>query len=211
MKLTAQTFSGVSTCSPNLFRVAGCFAMAKLSLLAQSDILAAFTAAGLPSARDVERLSEIFLVMRNRIRARPQVNDLGVQRLAIQKCVAPLVQWLEGEPDVIDLAVQQKVDLLWNIYSATVSRTVLADQFSLVVTNEDAWNAVMAELFLEGGRLPSPASRCWFWEHYHAWLMVIGLMGLGLDQLVASGRWRFYILVLNTLCIGNWWYMLVFL
>ena len=121
--------------------------MAKLSSLALSDVLAAFTIAGLPSARDVEGLSEVLLLVRNRIRASPQVDDLGAQRLAIQKCVAPLVQWLEGEPDVIDLDVQRKTDLLWNLYSATVSRTVLADQFNLVVTNEETWNDVMTELF----------------------------------------------------------------
>ena len=176
--------------------------MAKLSSLALSDVLAAFTIAGLPSARDVEGLSEVLLLVRNRIRASPQVDDLGAQRLAIQKCVAPLVQWLEGEPDVIDLDVQQKTDLLWNLYSATVSRTVLADQFNLVVTNEETWDDVMTELFLGGGRPPSPASRCWFLEHYYAWLMVIGVLGLGLDQLVASGRWRFYILVFSSLCFG---------
>ena len=103
--------------------------MTQLSALAQSEVVTAFEAFGLSSARDLAGLSEVLLLVRNRVRASDSPEDLSGQRQAASRCVHPLAQWLEGEPDVSQLSPQQKVDLLWNLYSAAVSRTVLADKF----------------------------------------------------------------------------------
>eukprot|EP00438_Fugacium_kawagutii_P002149 Skav219890 [mRNA] locus=scaffold841:95156:102725:+ [translate_table: standard] len=90
--------------------------MARLSALAVSDAVAAFQAAGLGDTRDFDALTEVLLTVRNRVRASPASEELASQRTAIQRCVQPLVQWLEAEADVSALDVLRKTELLWNLY-----------------------------------------------------------------------------------------------
>eukprot|EP00438_Fugacium_kawagutii_P010988 Skav206619 [mRNA] locus=scaffold1562:262408:264393:+ [translate_table: standard] len=192
--------------------------MAKLSALAISDAVAAFAAAGLADTRDFDALTETLLLIRNRIRASPTADDLMGQRLGIQRCVQPLVQWLDSEPDIVILDVQQKVDLLWNLYLATVSRTALADAFPLVCGNEETWNDAMTELFMAGPPMePVSSQPGHFRLGLSTWMLGLGLLGFGVDHYMASGRWRFYIVVVSTLLVGLsfflryhgyywWWY-----
>ena len=94
--------------------------MTQLSALAQSEILAALDASGVGGARDIAGLTEVLLVVRNRVRASASPDDLASQRQAIGRCVHPLILWLEAEPDIAVLAVSQKVELLWNLYTAAM-------------------------------------------------------------------------------------------
>ena len=186
--------------------------MTRLSALAISEVVQAFALAGLgDAARDFDALTEVLLVMRNRIRASPVSEELQAQRLAIQRCVSPLVNWLEMEGDVSALGIPQKVVLLWSLYTATVSRTTLAEQFGLICGNEETWHDTMAELFLTGpiaGADPvSPSRR---FGAMHLWLFGLGCFGFALDQVVSSGRWRFYLVIFSTCCLGLagvWWQM----
>lgn len=132
--------------------------MTQLSGLALSEIATAFIHAGVSETRDVANLSEVLLLVRGRIRSGSQSSDQQMQADSIRHCVAPLVQWLDRESDISVLPVQQKVDLLWNLYSATVSRTVLADRFPLICSNEDVWNETMTSAFMIGaGHESQPA------------------------------------------------------
>eukprot|EP00438_Fugacium_kawagutii_P007846 Skav210111 [mRNA] locus=scaffold2194:62563:65494:+ [translate_table: standard] len=176
--------------------------MTRLSAAALDDVAAAFAGAGLSEARDQTSLTEVLLLVRSRIRSTTATADLHSQRVAIQRCVSPLIAWLEAEPDVAALPMEQKVELLWGIYSATVSRTSLADFFPLVCSNEETWNDVMSELWTVGPRATSVApARNWFGVRKHWWLLLAGLVVL-FDQYLASGRWRFYSMLFSTSCFG---------
>eukprot|EP00438_Fugacium_kawagutii_P019969 Skav222679 [mRNA] locus=scaffold1471:12611:14497:- [translate_table: standard] len=190
--------------------------MTRLSAAAVADALAAFTVAGLADGRDVESLTEVLLQVRNRVRSSPAVDDLWGQRTAIQRCVQPLVQWLSAEPDVLDLDVHRRVDLLWNLYLATVSRTAAAEAFPLICGNEETWNDTMIELFMPDPLTASTAvRRTRFRLGLPTWCLGMGLLGLVMDQMLASGRWRFYLVLVSTLLVGlsfvlwhygwSWW------
>ena len=188
--------------------------MTQLSAAALSDISDAFSMAGLDGSRDVAGLTEILLLVRSRVRGSSASEELRVQQSSIQHCVSPLVEWLEKESDVSQLTVRQRVDLLWNLYSAAVSRTVLADKFPQVCSNEDIWNETMGPLFHRGGLAePHRERRHWVIRYFDVLLMLAGLVGFMLDQGLLSGRWRFYLIVGSTLCFGLgallWYYPLV--
>lgn len=188
--------------------------MTQLSAAALGDISEAFLLAGLDGTRDVAGLTEILLLVRSRARNSSLSDDLGVQQSSIQHCVAPLVEWLEKERDISQLTVRQRVDLLWNLYTATVSRTVLADKFSHVCSSEDIWNETMSPLFHRGVIAePLRGRRHWVIRYFDVLLMLAGLGGFMLDQVILSGRWRFYLIVGSTLCFGLgallWYYPLV--
>ena len=173
--------------------------MTQLSGLALSEISTAFLHAGVSETRDIAGLSETLLLVRSRVRNGSQSSDQQSQTDSIRHCVTPLVQWLDKEPDIVILPVQQKVDLLWNLYSATVSRTVLADRFPLVCSNEDVWNETMTSVFMEGGVLESPtANPKWFIRWLPVILGVVGCALILMDQYLDSGRWRVYCLLTGT-------------
>ena len=177
--------------------------MTQLSALAQSEILAALDASGVGGARDIAGLTEVLLVVRNRVRASASPDDLASQRQAIGRCVHPLILWLEAEPDIAVLAVSQKVELLWNLYTAAMSRTVLADKFPLVCTNESVWNDTMTNLFQSSEMTGSLHGHThWLIRFHDVVLMVLGMLGFLADSFISSGRWRFYLLVASTLCFG---------
>ena len=173
--------------------------MTQLSGLALSEIATAFIHAGVSETRDVASLSEVLLVVRGRIRNGSQSSDHQIQADSIRHCVTPLVQWLDRESDISILPVQQKVDLLWNLYSATVSRTVLADRFPLICSNEDVWNDTMTSAFMTGGVHESqPADQKWFLRRLPLTLGLLGCVLILLDQFLTSGRWRVYSLLTGT-------------
>eukprot|EP00434_Breviolum_minutum_P026310 symbB.v1.2.023253.t2/scaffold2112.1/size106475/3 len=174
----------------------------------------AFGMSGLDATRDMAELMEVLVLVRSRVRSSSSTDDVLGQQTAIQRCVGPLIVWLEKERDVGQLTVRQRVDLLWNIYSATVSRTVLAEKFPLVCSNEDLWNETMTPLFQSGGIAePFRERRHWAIRFADVLLMLAGLGGFLLDQLITSGRWRFYIIIGSTMCFGLgallWYYPMV--
>lgn len=177
--------------------------MTRLSALALEEVAASFSRAGVSEVRDQASLTETLILVRNRVRSSTATQDLASQRIAIQRCVSPLIAWLENEPDIAALSLGQKVDLLWNLYSASVSRTTLADNFPLICGSEETWNDTMSELWMVGPT-PSPGSnaRNWFRGRAHWWLLLMGLVGILFDQYLASGRWRFYSMIFSTSCIG---------
>lgn len=177
--------------------------MTQLSALALSEIGAAFTHAGLDGAHDMQGLTEILMTVRNRVRSCSDGPSLQSQQLAIQRCLLPLVQWLQGEPDVVTLSAQQKTDLLWNLYTATVSRTVLADKFPLICSSEDNWNATVSGLFGAGGnQLSLEQQRHWVLRYLDVLLMLVGILGFGLDRYLPSDRGRVYLMLASTLLFG---------
>ncbi len=188
--------------------------MTQLSAAALGDISEALQLAGLDGARDVAGLTEILMLVRSRVRSGSLSDELGVQQSSIQHCISPLVDWLEKERDFRQLAVRQKVDLVWNLYSATVSRTVLAEKFTQVCSSEDIWYETVSPLFHRGGIAePLQERRHWAIRYIDVLLMLAGSCGFMLDQVILSGRWRFYLLVGSTLCFGLgallWYYPLV--
>ena len=188
--------------------------MTQLSAVAMSEIGEAFGMSGLDGTRDMAELMEVLVLVRSRVRSSSTTDDVLGQQTAIQRCVGPLIVWLEKERDVGQLTVRQRVDLLWNIYSATVSRTVLAEKFPLVCSNEDLWNETMTPLFQSGGIAePFRERRHWAIRFADVLLMLAGLGGFLLDQLITSGRWRFYIIIGSTMCFGLgallWYYPMV--
>ncbi len=188
--------------------------MTQLSAVALAEISEAFLHAGLDEARDMAGLTEILLLVRSRVRSSSVSDDVGVQQSSIQRCVAPLVEWLEKERDISQLAIRQRADLLWNLYSASVSRTVLADKFPQICSSEDIWNETMTPLFHPVGIAePLGVRRHWAIRYADVLLMLAGFGGFMLDQLVVSGRWRFYIIVSSTILFGLgallWYYPLV--
>ena len=211
METDRQAFSGAQYDEPVGRPRRGPPGMSRLSALATSEAVAAFTVAGLNDARDYDALTEVLLLLRNRIRASPVAEDLGGQRLAIQRCVQPLVQWLEAEPDVAPLDVLRKVDLLWYLYLAAVSRTAMADSFPLICGNEETWNDTMAELFVAGPTVHHASTqRSRLRLGSPLWTLGLGLLGVGADQMLASGRWRFYLVMFSTMLVGMsmalWYY-----
>ena len=178
-------------------------AMTQLSALAQSEIVSALELAGVSSARDLAGLSEVLLLVRSRVRSTLSSDDLAGQRLGLARCVQPLVQWLDGEQDISLLSAQQKTDLLWNLYTASVSRTVLAEKFALVCTNEGVWNETMLGLFSNPEMAGSPhAPTHWLIRYHDVVLLVLGSIGFLADQYLTSGRWRVYLLVASSLSFG---------
>ena len=177
--------------------------MTQLSALAQSEIVSALELAGVSSARDLAGLSEVLLLVRSRVRSTLSPDDLAGQKLGLSRCVQPLVQWLEGEQDIFLLTAQQKTDLLWNLYTASVSRTVLAEKFALVCTNDTVWNETMLGLFSNpemAGSLHAPTH--WLIRYHDVVLLVLGCIGFLADHYLTSGRWRVYLLVASSLSFG---------
>ena len=188
--------------------------MTQLSAAALAEVNEAFLFAGLEETKDMAGLTEVLMLVRGRVRSSIQSEDLKTQQSSIQRCVGPLIDWLEKESDVMQMTVRQRVDLLWNLYSASVSRTVLADRFSLVCSNEDIWNDTMTPLFQSSGIAdPLRERRHWAIRFADILLMLAGLSGFLLDQMLVSGRWRFYIIVGSTLSFGLgallWYYPMV--
>ncbi len=177
--------------------------MTQLSGLALSEISTAFSHAGVSETRDIAGLTETLLLVRGRVRSGSQSTIQQAQVDSIRHCVTPLVQWLDREPDIAILPVQQKVDLLWNLYSATVSRTVLADRFPLVCSNEDLWNETMTGVFMAGGvQGDFIEDTKWFTRWLPLFFVLSGCALVFLDQYLDSGRWRVYSLLMGTGLIG---------
>ena len=187
--------------------------MTQLSALALSEVSAAFTHAGLEDARDMQGLVEVLMMVRNRIRSCSDGGQLQTQQQSLQRCLQPLVQWLSSESDVANLTQQQKTDLVWNLYTATVSRTVLADKFPLVCSSEDTWNNTVSGLFGAGGsQIYSDQQRHWVLRYLDVLLMLTGLLGFCLDRCLQSDRGRVYMVLGSTVLFGLgavlWYYPL---
>ena len=178
-------------------------AMSQLSALALSEVSAAFTHAGLEDARDMQSLTEVLVLVRTRLRSCSDSGTLQAQQQSLQRCLLPLVQWLIQEPDVANLTQQQKTDLVWNLYTATVSRTVLADKFPMICSSEEVWNSTVSGLFVTGDTMLSmDQQRHWVLRYLDVLLMLMGLVGFCLDRFLLSDRGRVYVVVGSTIVFG---------
>lgn len=182
--------------------------MDRLSQQAISELSEAFLHAGTTDVRDMENLTNILTLLRSRVRACLSQTDAAEQRTNLARCITPLVQWMMGEPDLAQLTAIERSDLLWNIYTAALSRTAGAEAFDQITGDERAWQEMSAELFQRmaptSGHSGQPTSmvtqRSFPW---HLYMIVIGLSTLLLDQWLLSGRMRFYATALGTLLVGG--------
>ena len=179
------------------------FPMARLSQQALTDALQAIQQAGGSDDRDHDLPEEALIATRNRVKASPRADTLLEQRAGMTRCLQPLVNWLEGENDLKDIDLDMKSDLIWNLYSSSVSRTQGADAFPLVVGNIENWTSVIREIpshEVMPQQVTSTSQmrrRQWHWQ-----VLTVGLALLALDSWITSDRLRVY----TTLLGGLLWY-----
>ncbi len=182
--------------------------MDRLSQQAISELSEAFLHAGTTDVRDMETLTNILTLLRSRVRGCVGQTDAAEQRASLVRCITPLAQWMMGEPDLAQLTTNERSDLMWNIYTAALSRTAGAEAFEQITGDERLWHEMSAELFQQigtmsrrGGQPTSAATqRSTPW---HLYMVLTGLSTLLLDQWLLSGRMRFYASALGTLLVGG--------
>ena len=178
--------------------------MARLSQQALGEAMQAFTLAGVTDVRDMDALHESLQLVRGRVRDTPASDDLTAQKHGMARAIQPLVVWLSSESDLTALGFQARSDLVWNLYTAAMSRTAGADAFPLVTASEDIWNEVMLQALGPPGLTPEPVQTpCKIGVRtLYPWVLVVGGgILLMLDAWVLSGRWRFYMLLSGVLSI----------
>ena len=176
-----------------------------LSQQAISDALQGFQHAGLSDTRDVEGLNEVLTLVRSRARNGAGMAEVTAQRTCLTRALQPLAEWLMTQTDVAVLDTNAKCALVWNLYTASVSRTVCADYFNHFTTSEEAWNQVVSTLFGNSGLGSSQDIQVdgSFWCRARLVLLAIMCLCFGADYvLTLQGRGRFYLLLVGTLCIA---------
>ena len=172
--------------------------MARLSQQALGEATQAFLHAGVSDVRDMDALHEALQLVRSRVRDTPTSDDLTAQRHGLARAIQPVVAWMANESDLLVLGFQARSDLLWNLYTAAMSRTAGADAFPLVTASEDSWNEVMLQALGPPGLTPEPVQTPCKIEvrTIVSWVFLAGGIALlMLDTWVLSGRWRFYMLL----------------
>lgn len=182
--------------------------MDRLSQQALAELSEAFLHAGTTDVRDMEALSDILVLLRGRVRPCLNQTEAAEQRASLLGCLAPLGQWMMAEQDLEQLPIRERSDLLWNIYTAALSRTAGAEAFDRITGDEQAWHDMAAELFRQqssvirrGGQATSTVVHSG--TPWHLYMMLTGLCTLLLDQWLLSGRMRFYASALGTVLVGG--------
>ena len=172
--------------------------MARLSQQALGEVTQAFLSSGVSDVRNMEVLHETLMILRSRVRDTPSCDDLAAQKHGMLRSIQPLVNWVLAEADLAGLGFQTKSDLIWNLYTATMSRTAGADAFPQVTGSEELWNEVVMQALGPVGHTVEPVlAPCKIGARsILPWgLLVGGILLLMLDTWVLSGRWRFYMLL----------------
>lgn len=178
--------------------------MARLSQQALGEVAQAFLSSGVSDVRNMEVLHETLMILRSRVRDTPACDDLAAQKHGMSRAIQPLVNWILAEADLADLGFQAKSDLIWNLYTATMSRTAGAEAFPRVTGSEDVWNEIVMQALGPMGPTVEPVlAPCKIGARsILPWgLLVGGITLLMLDTWVLSGRWRFYMLLTGVLSI----------
>ena len=182
--------------------------MDRLSQQAITELSEAFLHAGVTDVRDMERLTNILTLLRSRVRSCLSQTNFTEQRESFIRCITPVVQWMLSEGDLAQLPIKEQSDLLWSIYTATLSRTAGADAFDQITGDEKVWEETTTNLLQQlapsneqDGQTTSDVvhnSTPW-----HLYAVLLGLCTLLLDQWLLSGRIRFYATVVGSLLVGG--------
>lgn len=134
---------------------------------------------------------------------------LSQQRAGLSRALGPLVTWIDREPSLRNLDVATRSDLLWNLFTAGVSRTQSAESFPLVTGDENQWNdlvnTIVPNTVHSSTAADSPSTSHGIW---HLQILLVGLVSLAVDPWMPSDRWRFYTTALGTFlvaCAGMLW------
>lgn len=174
--------------------------MTILSQQAHSDAISAAIQAGGNQPQDPSGLEEALITLRSRIRSSGRLGTLGQQKAALSRALAPLVLWISREPSLSRLEPLTRSDLLWNLFTAGVSRTQSADAFPLVTNDELQWNELVSNLAAPTEELAEqPDNKTGSW---HLQVLVLGLLFMALDPWLPSDRLRLYGTALGTFLLG---------
>lgn len=184
--------------------------MARLSQQALNDAFQAIQQAGGAAGKNPDLLEEALLATRNRVRAAPRVDSLDGQRAALSRCLWPLHAWVENEPDLRDLPPDVRSDLLWNLYTACISRTQGADAFPLITQDPEVWYEMITLLEPVVPLVSTPPQRSDASGGLHWKVLFVGMMMMAIDPWIPTGRLRFYSTSCGTILLGLGallWYM----
>lgn len=177
--------------------------MSLLSQQAVADAITAVVQASGTAPNNQTGLEEAIVSVRNRIRTAGRVETLQQQKAALSRVLVPLITWLETEPLLTDLDSNTKSDLLWNIYTAGVSRTQAAEAFPLVRSDENQWNDLVRSLTPPAADSTQPLGQENEMEGTLHWkLLVTSLACLAMDAWIPSDRVRFYTTLLGTVLLA---------
>ena len=178
--------------------------MLRLSQQAVSDVAQSFTHAGITNVRDMNSLQEVLLLTRTRVRDSTAGDDFDSQRTGLIRAIQPLVQWLLSQSDVVELPLSVQCELVWNIYTAAMSRTNGADAFSLITASEEAWNEAVSQALGQGGHASLGSlgdnrnEQNSVFREMFPWFAVLFSVGcFAVEQFMESGRGRFYLVLMG--------------
>ena len=190
--------------------------MARISQQGLADAFSAIQQAGLSDEPDQERIEEILLATRNRVRAAGNPAELQQQKDALSKSLQPIWDWIIQEGIRQRLTPDTVNDVVWNLFAAAIARTQLSGNLALVTDSVDTWNEVVDRLMEQTSHDSHDAQTAQRRQHgnyfYPYGMIIFGLLCLVLDDWLPTGRVRFYAMCVGTGCfaVGVGWAYLQF-
>lgn len=151
----------------------------------------------------VPELKDVMSNTRSRIRNNADGKGISEDTNMLAHCSQPIAEFLSLVVAGAGLDEADRSTLLWNVYSATVSRTKLASKFSAVTDSEEVWEDMMAILRnVEQDELKLRWPWLSYWKVLGYLLVLAALSGAG-TQLVSAGRSHFWCLLICTLALAS--------
>lgn len=181
--------------------------MTMLSQQALQDAITATVQASGSAPEDQAGLEEALLTLRSRIRSAGRLDTLVQQRAGLSRALGPLVTWIDREPLLRTLDQGTRSDLLWNLFTAGVSRTQSAESFPLITGDEAQWSDLVSGLS-SAAPPPEVMVQRSATGILHLQVLLLGLICLAADPWMPSDRFRFYTTAGGTFlvaCAGMMW------